>query len=138
MPGEVGSVKYSLREPFELAVESVSRSLRDRGLRVVGHLDVAKRVERALEIALAPCRIVFVLPNPSRLTTTCVHPWAAIFLPFHLVISGNGSYTNIEVQNRVHAGTEADELALFAPVMETQAQISEAIEAIAMRPSLVI
>ena len=66
MPDDTGSIKYSLREPFERAVESVCRSLRSRGLEVAGQLDVSRRVERALGIVLPPCRIVFVLPNPSR------------------------------------------------------------------------
>ncbi len=138
MPGEVASIKYCLREPFEIAVDSVYRTLENRGLRVVGHLNVSRRVEKALGIALPPCRILFILPNPTRQSTPGVPPWAAIFLPLHVVISGNGSATHIEVQNRVNPGVEADGLALAAPVLETQARISEAIEAIAMRPSLVV
>jgi uncharacterized protein (DUF302 family) len=138
MPGDVGSIRYSLREPFERAVESVYRSLANRGLRMAGQLDVSRRVERSLGIVLPPCRIVFVLPDPSVPSTASIHPWAAIFLPLHIVISGNGVQTEILVQNRVHPGPDADAPALVAPVQETQAQISEAIEAIAMRPSLVV
>jgi hypothetical protein len=66
MPGEVGSIKYSLREPFGVAFEAVCGSLRKQGLRVSGQLDVSRRVEQALEIALLPCQIIFVLPNLSR------------------------------------------------------------------------
>jgi hypothetical protein len=86
---------------------------------------------------MPPCRIVFVLPNPSTPTTISIHPWAAIFLPLHVVISGNDGQTDIQVQNRVQAGHAAAP-ALFGPVMETQAQISEAIDSIAMRPSMVV
>ena len=135
MPGDVGSIKYSLREPFERAVASVCRSLANCGLRVVGQLDVSRRVERSLGIVLPPCRIVFVLPDPSVLSTAKIHPWAAIFLPLHIVISGNGAHTEIQVQNRVHSGSEAAAPTLVAPVNETQARISEAIETIAMRSS---
>ena len=138
MPGDMGSIKYALREPFDRAVESVLRSLTNRGLRVVGQLDVSGRVERSLGIVLQPCRIVFVLPDSTSLSTASIHPWAAIFLPFHIVISGNDAQTEIQVQNRVHTGLEAAAPALVTPVMETQAQISEAVEAIAMRPSLVV
>src|SRR5664279_2116490 len=94
MPGETGSIKYSLREPFERAVESVCRSLESRGLRVAGQLDVSRRVERRLGIALPPCRIVFVLPG-RLLSKESIHPWAAIFLPIHVVISGHGSHAEI-------------------------------------------
>jgi len=137
MPGDMGSIKYSLREPFERAVESVCRSLRSGGLQIAGQLDVCRRVERALGIAMPPCRIVFVLPNPSAPSTVSIHPWAAIFLPLHVVISSQDGQTEIQVQNRVQAGHEAAP-ALFGPVMETQAQISEAIDSIAMRPSMVL
>ena len=137
MPGDAGSTRYVLPEPFDRAVESVSRSLMNRELRVVGQLDVSRHVERTLGVALPPCRIVFVLPEPSVLSAAHIHPWTAIFLPLHIVISGNGAMTEILVQNRVHPGPEEDASALAAPVLETQAQIREAMEAIAMRPSLV-
>ena len=138
MRGDMGSVRFSLREPFERAVESVCRSLTNRGLRVAGQLDVSRRVQRSLGIALPPCMIVFVLPDPAAPGAPNIHPWAATFLPLHVVISGNGTQTEIQVQCRVHPepGTEAS--GLIAPIKKTQAQIAEAIEAIAMRPSLVI
>ena len=69
MPGDVGNIQYSLREPFERAVESVCRALVNHGLRVVGHLDISRRVERSLGIVLPPCRIVFVLPEPALLSS---------------------------------------------------------------------
>ena len=138
MPGHVGSIKYSLPEPFEQAVESVRKALANRGLRVAGQLDVGKRVERALGIVLPPCRIVFVLPCPARLSVDSIHPWAAIFLPLHVVISGRGTQTEIHVQNRVQAGRQTAAPASSGAVMETQAQVSEAMEAIAMRPSMVV
>jgi uncharacterized protein (DUF302 family) len=137
MPGDVGSIKYSLLEPFDKAVGSVCRSLENRGLRVVGQLDVARRVERHLGIALPPCKILFVLPGTATLTRLGIHPWAAVFLPLHVVVSCKGGETEIEIQNRVHSGPQAGDTSVVAPVVELQAQISNAIEAIAMRPSLV-
>lgn len=137
MPADVGSIKYSLSEPFEKAVGSVCRSLENRGLRVVGQLDIARRVARNLGIILPSCKILFVLPGTATLTKLDIHPWAAVFLPLHVVISDKGGETDIEVQNRVHSGAQAAEPALVAPVVELQAQISNAIEAIAMRLSLV-
>jgi uncharacterized protein (DUF302 family) len=137
MPGGAGSIQYSLREPFDRAVASVCRSLTNRGLRVAGQLDMSERVELSLGIVLPPCRIVFVLPDPSSPGTDKIHPWAAVFLPFHVVISSQGAQTEILVQNRIHATPETDGPALIAPVSEMQGEIVKAIEAIAMRPSLV-
>jgi len=134
MPGNAGSVRFSLREPFEREVETVCRALVSRGLRVAGQLDVSRRVKRSLGIVLPPCRIVFVLPHPSTPVSSGTHPWAASFLPLHVVISGNGAQTEIQVQNRIQgAPAEAP-----APVLETQTEMRRAIEAIAMRPSMVV
>ena len=129
MPRDVVSVRYWLRQPFERAVESVCKSLESRGLRVAGQLDVSGRVKRMLGIVLVPCRIVFVLPRSSAVVRDSIHPCAAIFLPLHVVISGDDAQTEIQVQNRVQA---------VPIVSETQAQISEAIGAIAMRPSITV
>jgi hypothetical protein len=71
------------------------------------------------------------------LTTDSIHPLAAIFLPVHTVISWNGAEIEIDMQNRVQVGPEPIP-SLFGPVMEIRAQISEAVEAIAMRKSLVV
>jgi uncharacterized protein (DUF302 family) len=138
MAGDVGSIRYSLREPFERAVESVCASLANRGLGVAGQLDISRRVERHLGIVLPACKIVFVLPDPSALSTANIHPWAAIFLPLHIVISGNDTQTEIEVQNRVHPGSEDTAPALAAPIVQTQTEILAAIEAIAVRTSPVV
>jgi len=137
MPRDVGSIQYSLREPFDRAVELVCRSLESKGLRVAGELDVAKRVERYVGIVLSPCKIVFVLPGESTLTKSSIHPSSTIFLPLHIVISNSGGQTEIEVQNRVQSRPETAEPAVIGPIVELQTQISSAIEAIAMRPSLV-
>ena len=137
MPGDAGSIEYSLREPFERAVDIVCISLASRGLRVAGQLDVSLRIERALGIVPIPCRIVFVLPSAATLSTDNSNPQAALFLPLHVVFSSKEAQTEIWVQNRVQAGPEVASSALFGPVMEAQSKIAEAIEAIAMRPSIV-
>ncbi len=137
MTGDAGSVLYSLREPFDRAVASVCKALKDRGLRVAGQLDVSKRVERSLGIAVQPCRIIFVLPNPISSETARFQPWAGAFLPFHIVVSSQGDQTEILVENRIHTTHETEVSGFMKPVSEMQREIAKAIEAIAMRPSLV-
>ena len=127
MTGDAGSIRYSLREPFDRAVDAVRRSLVTGGLRVAGQVDISKHVERALGIVLPRCSIVFVLPNPSTLS-----------LPLHIVISGDGSQTEIQVQNRFHTGPEANGLKVSGPVAETQAQVCDAMDEIAMRASMAV
>jgi hypothetical protein len=117
-------------------MEAVCESLRSRGVRIAGHMDVACRIERTLGIALAPCRILFVLPDSASWRGGAIHPWAASFLPIHVVISECGRHSEVDIQNRLQ--TVPGELApgVFGPVTEAQRQVSEAVEAVAAKPSL--
>ena len=137
MPGD-GGVSYSMREPYVGAIEAIRRSLASRGLRVVGQLDVTKRVKQSLGIVLAPCSILFVLPLPDALSIASTHPWAASFLPLHIVVSAVGDETRIQVQNKVWLDPDEAEIAIAAALSVIQSRIAEAIGAIARRPSLVV
>jgi uncharacterized protein (DUF302 family) len=138
MTRDAGNVRYSLHEPFGKAVDRVSASLRNRGLRIAGEIDVSRRVERTLGIVLRPCRILFIMPGESVLSTENVHPWAGVLLPLHLVVSGNDTETEVQVQTRVQPGEEPATQTVWGPVIETQAQVAEAMEAVAVRPSMLL
>jgi uncharacterized protein (DUF302 family) len=131
-----GTIKYSLQEPFERSVQSICCSLHNHGMRVVGVLDVSRRLERSLRMILAPCRIVFVLPAPAALSADSIHPWAAVFLPLHIVIWGNDSQSEIGITNMLRTGRNTGDSMPFGPIVEAQRQLIEAIEAIAVRPGV--
>jgi uncharacterized protein (DUF302 family) len=131
-----GSLRYSLPQPLEQAIESICSSLRNQGMRVAGQLDVSHRIERSLGMILTPCRIVFVLPGSTTLTAEAIHPWAAVFLPLHIVISGNDCQSEIQIPNRVQMVRGAVPLTVYSPVVEVQRQTLKAIEAIAVRSSI--
>lgn len=127
-------VRYSLREPFERGLKSIRGALQRRGLRVVGQMDVSRRLERTLGILLPPCKIVFVLP----LAPAPVDPAAATFLPLHVVVSSRGAQTEIQVLHRLDRAPGESMADVVVPVTETQTQICQAIETIAMRRTLVL
>lgn len=131
-----GSIRYLVPQSFEQAVASACSSLRNHGMRVAGQLDVSHRVERSLGMVLAPCRIVFVLPGPATLRADAIHPWAAVFLPLHIVISGSECQSEIRVPNRVQTAQGAAASTFYGPVVEAQRQAVKAIEAIAARSSI--
>lgn len=131
-----GTITYSLQAPFECSVQSICASLTSHGLRVVGGVDVSRRLERSLRMILAPCRIVFAVPDPAALRAETIHPWAAVFLPLHIVIWGNDFQSEIGVANTLPAGRKAGDSVPFGPIVEAQRQLIEAIEAIAVRPSV--
>jgi uncharacterized protein (DUF302 family) len=124
MGSEEGGVSYTMREPYPAAIEAVRRSLANRGLRVVGQLDLASRVERSLGIVVEPCSILFVLPLPEVLHIASLHPGVASLLPLHIVVSANGGETRIQAPNRVYPDT-----AMAAPISEIQSHIADAIGA---------
>ena len=132
LPG--GAIKFSLQQPFEVSLQLVFACLRSRGMRVAGQLDVSRRLAGALGIALEPCKLIFVLPDPAALTVGTIHPSAALLLPLHVVISNNDSQTEIRIPNAVQetgpGGTRS-----YRPVVEAQRQLIEAIETVAVRPS---
>ena len=132
MPGD-GNVSYCMREPYAGTIEAIRRSLASRGLRVVGQLDVARRLKQSLGIVTGPCSILFVLPLPDVLSMASAHPWAASFLPLHVVVSAAGEETRIQVQNLVCPDPGESETAIAAALLVIQSRIAEAVGAIAMR-----
>ncbi len=138
MPGDLSGVSYFMREPYVRAIEVIRRSLASRGLRVVGQLDVARRVERSLGIVVAPCSILFVLPLPDVLGVASMHPWAASFLPLHILVSAVGDETRIQVPNRVCPDPDEAETELVAAISAIQSHVSEALGAVATRPRMVV
>ena len=130
------SLRFSLPESFELAVQSVCGSMRKHGMRVAGQLDISRRLERSLAMLLEPCTVLFVLPDPAALSAPFIQPQAAVFLPLHVVISGNGNQCEVQIQNRIRPGRGVAPPKPYGPVVEAQRQLSEAIQAIALRTSL--
>jgi uncharacterized protein (DUF302 family) len=131
-----GTIKYSSQEPFARSVQAICSSLRSHGMRVAGQLDVSRRLERSLYIILAPCRVVFVLPALTALSAETIHPWAAVFLPLHIVISGDDCRSEIRIPNTLRTGRNAGGSTPYGPIVEAQRQLIEAIEAVAVRPSV--
>jgi uncharacterized protein (DUF302 family) len=91
------TIKFSLQQPFDRSVQLICASLRGHGMRVAGELDVSRRLEGSLGIVVQPCRLIFVLPDPAALSAEAIHPWAAVFLPLHIVISGSDCQAEIRI-----------------------------------------
>jgi uncharacterized protein (DUF302 family) len=129
------TIKFSLPQPFERSVQLICASLRGHGIRVAGELDISRRLAGSLGIVIQPCKLLFVLPNPAALAAETVHPWAAVFLPLHIVISGTDCRAEIRIPNMVQAGRSSSAGKLYGPVVDAQRQLVDSIQAIAVRPS---
>ena len=130
------TIKFSLKHPFDRSVQLICASLRSHGMRVLGELDVSRRLEGSLGIVLQPCKLIFVLPDPAALSTEAIHPWAAVFLPLHIVITGTDCQAEIRIPNIVQEGRPSVVGPPYGPVVEAQKQLVDAIQAVAVRPSI--
>ena len=133
MDSEIATTTYSIPEPFRHTLQSVCDVLTARDLRIVGELDLSRRIRRNLRISLAPCVVFYVWPSERFLLSTAVNPSIALLLPLHVVVSGCGARTEIHILTRPRFADRQ----LMAPVIELQHEMTQAIETIAMRPSLV-
>jgi uncharacterized protein (DUF302 family) len=116
---------FSIPEPYVDAIRLVRLAIKRRRLRIVSELDVSLRLEKTLGIRLLPCRILYVWPDPALATE--VNPIAAVVLPLHVVVASRGANTEIRLQGRFAGRTT---------VVETQAELIRALEAVAMPVSL--
>jgi len=133
MDSEAATTTYSIPEPFARTLQSLRDVLTGRDLRIVGELDLSKRIQRNLRISLAPCVMLYVWPSDRLLRTTAARPSIALLLPLHVVISSRGARTEIHLLRRPHCADGA----LMAPVVKLQVEVAQAIEAIAIGLNLV-
>jgi uncharacterized protein (DUF302 family) len=126
MDSEAGMNVFSIPESYVDAIRMVRLAIKRRRLRIVSELDVSLRIEKTLGIRLLPCRILYVWPDPTLARD--VNPVAAVALPLHVVVASRGAQTEIRLQGRI---------ATRSTVMETQAELIQALEAVAMPVSLV-
>jgi uncharacterized protein (DUF302 family) len=131
-----GTINYTSQEPFERVVQAIRNSLRSHGMRVAGETDVSRRLARSLGIILAPRKVIFVLPAFTALSGQTIHPWAAVFLPLHIVISGNDVQSEIRIPNTLRMAENTAVPMRYGPIVEAQRQLIEAIEPVAVRPSV--
>jgi len=117
-------------------VELVRGALRDHGMRVAGEMDVSARLGRALGLSLEPCMVLFVMPWPSALREERIHPWAAAYLPLHVVISGGQRFSEVHIQNIIRPREGVAFPGVYDAVMDVQRRVSKAVEAVAARASI--
>jgi uncharacterized protein (DUF302 family) len=134
MVSDAGINVFSTPEPYEHAVRSVRAAVERRRLRIVSELDVSRRIEKTLGIRLLPCRILYVWPDPALATD--VYPTAAVALPLHVVVASRGAHTEIRVQGRIRSEQGTLSSLIRSTVMDTQAELIQSLEAVAMRLSL--
>lgn len=124
---------FVIDSAFDFALARIRRTIRASQLAIAAEIDTAQRVKRALDINVPPCRVLLV-DNPAfMLETTAVDRASGIYIPLHLVVSGNGSRTLVYMLNIEHIRHSDLPIGIKAPVLDLQRQVSRALLRIAER-----
>ena len=124
---------YRIPEPFERALKSVREAVTRRGLSVPFELDISRRINRELGIALAPCRVLYVDHPLLLVQAMALDGSAAGWLPQQVVVSGRGPQTLVQVVQP--AGSRSNGSEQESPVEKVRSRLSRALQAVAMRES---
>src|SRR5258708_37586644 len=91
------TLTFVLEDEFEPALKKLRQVLGENRLDVIVDLDAAKRVRSAFNIDVSPCRVLLVDNMLFLLEATAIDRTAAVFIPFHVVVSSNGARTLVHV-----------------------------------------
>ncbi len=124
---------FVVDSPFDSALLRIRRAIRADRLSIAAEIDAARRVKRALEIYVPPCRLLLI-DNPAfMLETTAIDRASGIFIPLHLVVSGAGNRTLVHMLNLEHIRHSDLPIGIRAPVLDLQRQILRSLGRIAER-----
>jgi uncharacterized protein (DUF302 family) len=94
------TLTFVIEDEFEQALKKLRQVLGENRLDVIVELDAAKRVRTAFNINVSPCKVLLVDNLMFLLEVTAIDRAAAVFIPFHVVVSGSGVRTLVHVLNR--------------------------------------
>ncbi len=124
---------FVFHSPFDSALPQIRRAIRNDQLSIAAEIDAAQRVKRALQIYVPPCRVLLI-DNPAiMLETTAIDRASGIFIPLHLVVSGAGDRTLVNMLNLEHIRHSDLPIGVRAPVLDLQRQILRSLGRIAER-----
>lgn len=127
------TVAFVIHSPFDSALPRIRRAIRDDQLSIAAEIDAARRVKRALDIYVPPCRVLLV-DNPGfMLEATAIDRASGIFIPLHVIVSGAGNSTLVHMLNTEHILRSDLPIGIRAPVLDLQRQILRSLGRIAKR-----
>ena len=132
MNGETVENRRELSVPYEMALQLVRSALLHEDLHISAEFDVSAIADGQPRMNLHPCRILCVDSALLLLEALALDPSAAVFLPLHIVVSADGSTTQVYWLNP--AGIQSKRLPVGAllPLRALQVRIVRAIERISL------
>ncbi|MBI3696175.1 MAG: DUF302 domain-containing protein [Acidobacteria bacterium] len=127
---------YVVQEPYQRALKLIRTALRDEGLRVSLETDISGTIRQELGVDLTPCKVLHVCCPLLLLQAVVMDTSAAAFLPFHLVVSADGSQTLVHLIDP--AATYENDLpgGIKIPLGRLLARIRQCLEKIGAREAV--
>ena len=133
MIGEQETATLTIRKPLSEAVKLLRRALAEGGLEIAADLDMAGRIRKALRIDIPPCRVLCVDCPVALLEALALDRSAAVLLPLHLVVTGQGGLTQVYFLNPAAALYSGLPVTARAAVSKLQARVALAVESVSTR-----
>jgi uncharacterized protein (DUF302 family) len=117
--------------PFDSALAKIRRAIREDRLCIAAEIDTARRLKRAMQIQVSPCKLLLI-DNPSlMLETTAVDRASGIFIPLHLVVSAAGDRTLVHMLGPEFIQNSDLPIGIRAPVTALQYKVLRVLRGIA-------
>jgi uncharacterized protein (DUF302 family) len=133
MTGDQDTATLIMHQPPNEAIREIRRALAEADLEIAAELDLAGRVRKTLRIDIPPCRVLCVDCSVSLLEALILDRSAAVLLPLHLVVAGQGNQTLVYLLTPSAALYAGLPLTARTAMSKLQACITSAVESIAIR-----
>jgi uncharacterized protein (DUF302 family) len=133
MTGDQQTATLVVQQPLNAALKTIRTALTKQGLEIAAELDLAGRINKALRLNLPPCRVLCVDCPLALLEAIALDRSAAVLLPLHLVVAGQGEVTVVHLLNSTAALYGGLPITARASVSKLQARVAEALESVSTR-----
>lgn len=116
-----------IAETIEKSVPLIRRLLRDAGLSVVEEFSLSNNPHFQLGAARRPCIVLLIDTPELLLQSMAVDQAAALFLPVHVVLSGDSGTTYVYWTNPLAGSGQRPPLPAKLPLEELSARVTEAL-----------
>ena len=124
---------FTIDEPGHRALRMVRRALTMHGLQTAAELDATLRIKQELGAGVAPCLVLYVDDPTLLLEGIVFHRGAALEIPQPVVVSEGDHRTEVLVRSAESLVAGGLPPSVQNPVLQLQARIERAIEAVADR-----
>lgn len=125
------TVAFVMNTGFDAALARIRRALQGVGLSIAAEIDSARRVKRALQVRIAPCRVLLVDNPLFMLQAATIHRASAVLIPLHVVVSAAGGSTVVHLLNLAYIQSNELPVGLRSPLVELRRELFRVLSGVA-------